>query len=72
MHGEVDGARAQLGLPMNQCGGFDTDQLARLDFSTMDLSEFIATIVPKDVTSGELTPSVTETVNKKVCDYYGC
>lgn len=64
--------RAQLGLPMNQCGGFDTDQLARLDFSTMDLSEFIATIVPKDVTSGELTPSVTETVNKKVCDYYGC
>lgn len=63
--------RAQLGLPMNQCGGFNQAQLQALDFSRIDLSEFIATITPKDIKSGELQNKVDGTVNKKVKDYYG-
>jgi len=63
--------RAQLGMPMNQCGGFTQAQLTSLDFSAMDLSEFIATIVPKDINSGELQGDVKDTVDKKIKDYYG-
>lgn len=63
--------RAQLGLPMDQCGGFTQPQLLAIDFSRLDLTEFIATIVPKDVNSGELQGDVRATVEKKVNDYYG-
>jgi len=63
--------RAQLGLPMDQCGGFTQAQLQALDFSRIDLSEFIATITPKDIGAGETTSTVSDTVNKKVTDYYG-
>jgi conjugal transfer mating pair stabilization protein TraN len=63
--------RQQLGMPMEQCGGFNQAQLQALDFSRIDLSEFIATIVPRDVNSGELKGPVSDTVNKKVSDFYG-
>lgn len=39
--------RAQLGLDMNSCGGFNAEQIPRLDFSRMDLSEFIQLIAPQ-------------------------
>lgn len=34
--------RAQLGLNMRDCGGFSTTQIQQLDWSKIDLSEFIA------------------------------
>lgn len=34
--------RAQLGLDMRDCGGFSTAQIQQLDWSRIDLSEFIA------------------------------
>ncbi len=37
--------RKQLGMPMNQCDGFSIDQLGQLDWSKIDLSEFIADIL---------------------------
>ncbi len=63
--------RAQLGLTEKECGGFNQEQLQALDFSKIDLSEFIATIVPRDVNSGELQGDVANTVDRKVRDYYG-
>lgn len=62
--------RAQLGLPMNSCGGFTQAQLESLDFSAMDLSEFIADIVPEDPDLGGMTSRVEETVQQRVQDYY--
>lgn len=63
--------REQLGLDLEQCGGFTAKQLQALDFSRIDLSEFIATITPKDVDAGEMEGTVRDTVDKKVGDYYG-
>jgi conjugal transfer mating pair stabilization protein TraN len=62
--------RAQLGMPMNSCGGFNQAQLQALDFSQIDLSEFIADIAPKDVPASTLSDRVQQTVNKKVQSYY--
>lgn len=63
--------RAQLGMPMDQCGGFTQEQIQSIDFSTIDFSEFIATINPTSPDQGGTTSTVTDTVNKKVKDYYG-
>ena len=62
--------RAQLGLPMNSCGGFNQAQLQALDFSRMDLSEFIADITPKEVPASTLGQRVQQTVNEHVQGYY--
>ncbi|WP_459203445.1 conjugal transfer protein TraN (plasmid) [Ralstonia pseudosolanacearum] len=62
--------RAQLGLPMNNCGGFNQAQLQALDFSRIDLSEFIADIVPKDTSAARLTDRAQQSVNDKVRGYY--
>ncbi|KWH59284.1 conjugal transfer protein TraN [Burkholderia cepacia] len=63
--------RSQLGLPMDQCGGFSADQLTQLDFSRIDFSEFIASVAPKNPDQGGITGSVQKTVNDKVQSYYG-
>jgi len=63
--------RAQLGLDMNQCGGFSEEQLMALDFSRFDLSEFIASIVPSDVDEGAVRDAVRDKAMKKVDNYYG-
>lgn len=63
--------KAQLGIDLNDCGGFNQSQLEALDFSRFDLSEFMATIAPKDIDAGELRESVGDTVKKKIRDYYG-
>ena len=62
--------RAQLGMDMNSCGGFNQAQLQSLDFSQMDLSEFIADIIPKDVNLNNTTNQVSQTVTNKVNSYY--
>ena len=63
--------RAQLGMPMDQCGGFNQEQIQQIDFSRIDFSEFIATIVPTNTDAGSSVPGITTTVNKMVDDYYG-
>lgn len=62
--------RAQIGMPMNGCGGFNQAQLQALDFSRIDLSEFIADIVPTDVPASTMSNRVQQTVNQKVQSYY--
>jgi len=63
--------RAQLGMPMDQCGGFTPTELQALDFSTIDMAEFIATISPTAINTGQVTTDVSATVNNKVSNYYG-
>ena len=62
--------RAQLGISMSQCSGFSQDQVIQLDFSRMDLMEFIAEITPKDVNSGTLSNKVNQSVQQRVKNYY--
>ncbi|MFA7293767.1 MAG: conjugal transfer protein TraN, partial [Rhodocyclaceae bacterium] len=62
--------RAQLGLPGNQCGGFNETQLKALNFSQMDFSEFIATITPPAPNLTAVTSQVNATVRQKVQNYY--
>lgn len=62
--------RTQLGLPMDQCGGFDQDQILALDFSAMDLSEFIADVVPAEPDLAQMTDRVGQSVEERVQDYY--
>lgn len=62
--------RAQLGLPMNSCGGFNQAQLQALDFSRMDLSEFIADMIPKDPNVSKMTDRVQQTVDQRAKSYY--
>jgi len=63
--------RAQLGLPANQCGGFNQAQLQALDFSRMDFSEFIASLNVDSVNNSALNSQVNSTVQNKVKNYYG-
>lgn len=62
--------RAQLGLPSKQCGGFSQSQISQLDFSRMDLSEFIADITPKNVNTGAMSNKVNQSVQQRVNNYY--
>lgn len=62
--------RAQIGMPMNACGGFTQQQLESLDFSQLDLTEFIADITPKDVSPSKISDRVQQTVNEKIQSYY--
>lgn len=63
--------RAQLGLPANQCGGFNQSQLQAMDFSKMDFSEFIASLNVDSVNHGALNNQINSTVQQKVNTYYG-
>lgn len=63
--------RAQLALPLNICDGFSKDQLLALDFSKIDLTEFIETIRPRDVPASQVQVRVTDTVTQKIENYYG-
>lgn len=62
--------RAQLGMPMDQCNGFSQEQFTSIDFSKVDLAEFIADIVPKNIDPNNLANSVNQTVQDKVKNYY--
>jgi conjugal transfer mating pair stabilization protein TraN len=57
------------------CSGFTTDELGRLDFSKMDLSEFMAEVmanvkVPDASTMGTLIQHQSTTVTNRVNQYY--
>ena len=62
--------REQLGMPMNTCSGFNQEQLQALDFTRIDLSEFIADIVPKEVSGSAMSERARETVDRRVKGYY--
>ncbi len=62
--------RAQLGLPADQCGGFNEAQLQALNFATMDLSEFIATIAPVMPDAVQAAGKTGQTVQQRVSHYY--
>lgn len=62
--------RAQLGLSMDQCGGFTQAQLQSLDFAAMDFSEFIATIAPTEGDPAKVQNHVNKTITKQVESYY--
>lgn len=62
--------RAQLGMSLSQCGGFTQDQIQSIDFSAIDFTEFIETIVPTSPDASSTTGDITTKVNKMVDDYY--
>lgn len=62
--------RAQIGLPMDSCTGFNQDQLQAIDFSVIDLSEFIADVMPKNPDAAAFTGQARKTVDEKVRGYY--
>lgn len=62
--------RGQLGLPGNQCGGFNQAQIQSINFAAIDFSEFIATITSATPNKANMTNQVNSTVQQKVQSYY--
>lgn len=62
--------RAQLGMKLSECGGFNQDQLQTLDFSRMDFSEFIADVLPKEPDQNALRMQAGKYVEERVQNYY--
>ena len=62
--------RAQLGMSMSECGGFNEHQLQALDFAAMDLSEFIQKIVPAKVDLEKNIDRAGKSVADRVKNYY--
>ena len=58
--------RAQLGMPMDTCAGFNADQIQSIDFSRIDFSEFIADVMPVEVDAGKLTERATDSAHQKL------
>lgn len=58
--------REQLGLPLDVCDGLTAAQLQALDFSRIDMAEFIADVAPAEMDMDELMNRVGKTVQ----DYY--
>ncbi len=56
--------KAQLGLGLEGCRGFTKEELERLDFSQMDLSEFIADIAPKGADLEKMKDAARQAVDK--------
>lgn len=63
--------RKQLGMPLNQCGGFNQAQIGTIDFSLIDFSEFIASVNVAPVNNTALNSQINATVQKKIDNYYG-
>lgn len=63
--------RAQLGLPADQCGGFNQAQLQALDFSRIDFTEFIASLNVDHVDTATMNSKLNQSVQSKVQNYYG-
>ncbi len=56
--------KAQLGLGLEGCRGFTKDELEHLDFSKMNLSEFITDISPKEADLEKMTETARQAVDK--------
>lgn len=52
------------------CSGFTTDEIERLDFSRMDLSEFIQEIVPKDLNQTLLNNRAQQLIEQRSNNYF--
>ncbi|GAB6071513.1 hypothetical protein JCM30760_26110 [Thiomicrorhabdus hydrogeniphila] len=59
--------RKQLGLNMKDCGGFTVDQLQQLDWSKIDLTEFIADMLD-EAQKNLPTASDLQRLNDKIID----
>ena len=66
--GRVQFAKGWGGPKSPDCSGFTVPQLQNLDFSSMDLSEFYASIVPKLPNTGAIQDANT---NRAIHCYYG-
>jgi conjugal transfer mating pair stabilization protein TraN len=62
--------RIQIGLPIDSCSGFNQEQLQAIDFAQIDLSEFIADVMPKTPDAMAFTGQARKTVDEKVKGYY--
>lgn len=58
--------RAQIGMLMDQCNGFNSAQLQSIDFSNMDLTEFVREVMPKERPASEMTSKVKTSVSQRV------
>lgn len=73
-----EGGREQIGKSWGtakapQCGGFTKDEIAKIDFSKLDLTEFMADIKFKALDSNAATQNIKQTSSMKASsgNYYG-
>ena len=62
--------RAQLGLSLETCEGIKIDELQRLDFSKMDLTEFKNSITPTNMNLDQRVKELRDQVTKKAVGGY--
>ncbi|HAV4660329.1 TPA: conjugal transfer protein TraN, partial [Acinetobacter baumannii] len=62
--------RKQLGLSLETCEGITVEQLQKLDFSKIDMTEFQNSVVPKNVDLGDKAEKIRERVNKQAVGGY--
>lgn len=62
--------RVQLGMTLEECGGFNQDQLLQLDLSAMDFQEFIDTLTATALDQGGIESAVTEKAADLLREYY--
>lgn len=65
--------KAQIGKDKKDCGGFSPEEFERLDFSVIDMSEFINDVMSavKVPTAEQLNNQANTVVNRKVQEFYG-
>ena len=62
--------RAQLGMSLETCEGIKIDELQKLDFSKMDLTEFKNSITPTNLNLDERVKELRDQVTKKAVGGY--
>lgn len=63
--------RKQLGLSLESCEGITVEQLQKLDFSKIDMTEFTESVVPKNIDLGDRAEKIKQRVEKQsVGGYY--
>ena len=68
-----EAARGQLGLGWGDCRGFTVEEIERIDFEAVDLSEFTENLVDGSSAPSITLPSATETGNAmraRIRDFY--
>ncbi len=66
------GGKTQLGQPLTDCTGFTTEQFSLIDFSQIDMSEFIAEIMANVhmPNTNAINTDSTATMQRKLNNYY--
>lgn len=63
--------KKQLGLSLEDCGGITVDQLQKLDFSKIDMTEFKESVIPKNINLGDRAEKIKQRVEQQsVGGYY--